>query len=61
MTKAKEILLDTVIAVLGHEHKKTILFAEILETASDEPDAIAKLKELTEQIIEQEHKEREDN
>lgn len=61
MTKAKEILLDEVIAVFGYEHEKTIKFAEILEKASDDADAVEALKGLALTIINQELKEREDN
>ena len=61
MIKEKEQLLDEVIAVFGHEHKKTIKFAEILEIASDDADAIEALKGLALTIINRELKEREDN
>ncbi len=61
MIKEKEQLLDKVIAVCGHEHKKTIKFAEILEIASDDADAIEALKGLALTIINRELKEREDN
>ena len=61
MTKEKEMSLDKVIAVFGYEHKKTILFAEMLEIASDDEYAIDFMIELANQIINKELKERENN
>ena len=61
MIKEKEMLLDKVIAVFGYEHKKTILFAEMLEIASDDKYAIDFMTSLADQIIKRELNEREEN
>lgn len=61
MIKEKEQLLDKVIAVFGYEHKKTILFAEMLEIASDDKYAIDFMTSLADQIIKKELNEREEN
>ena len=61
MIKEKEMLLDKVIAVFGYEHKKTILFAEMLEIASDDKYAIDFMTSLADQIIKRELNEREED
>ena len=61
MIKEKEMLLDKVIAVFGYEHEKTILFAEMLEIASDDKYAIDFMTSLANQIIKRELNEREEN
>lgn len=61
MTKEKEMLLDKVIAVFGHEHEKTVVYALLLEKAADTEDVIAELDKIATTIIEKELKEREEN